>query len=101
MVISFCVPCIKAHTHGRIQLYLSMTYTMQSCTYMPNSRSNPATFTVQESEDSVFFFALVKIFRNRGTVLDSNNLQDQAINRALALQTFIHVPSVKTVTNLI
>lgn len=48
-----------------------------------------------------FFFGLVKIFRNRGTVLDSNNLQDQAINRALALQTFIHVPSVKTVTNLI
>lgn len=51
--------------------------------------------------EEFFFFALVKIFKNRGTVLDSNNLQDQAINRALALQTFIHVPSVKTVTNLI
>lgn len=34
-------------------------------------------------------------------MLDSNNLQDQAINRVLTLQTFIHVPSVKTVTNLI
>lgn len=34
-------------------------------------------------------------------VLDGSNLQDQAINRALALQTFIHVPSVKAVTNLI
>lgn len=46
-------------------------------------------------------FPSVQLFRNRSTVLDSNNLRDQALNRALTLQTFLHVPSVKAVTNLV